>query len=316
MLGPLMVDLQGTELTSEEKDLIKHPLIGGLILFSRNYTDPAQLKELIRNIRSTREELLLAVDQEGGRVQRFQEGFSKLPPCLDFSKTYATSPDKGLSEAKHYGYIMAKEVLQQQLDFSFAPVLDVHRGCNEVIANRAFGETEDTVVHLAAAYMEGMRQAGMATVGKHFPGHGSVSLDSHLGLPVDEREYAQVLQSDMQPFISLHPKLQAIMPAHILFPTIDAEYPVGFSRHWLQDILRKQVGFSGAIISDDLSMGGATQQFDKVITRAELALEAGCDMVLICNQPQDVVDVLDHLHYDIRPESSHRLSVMRASKTH
>jgi len=311
--GPLMLDLVGTTLMPDERKLIQHPGVGGLIFFSRNFESKPQLLELVAEIKALRPSLLLAVDQEGGRVQRLQDGFTRIPPMQAFGRFYEERPSEAVELAKECAWLMAAEVLACGIDFSFAPVLDVDDRHCKVIANRAFSPKPASVAALGKAFIEGMREAGMASTGKHFPGHGAVKGDSHLELPVDQREFVEVMAHDGASFQALMPNgMDAVMPAHILFPKVDSQ-PVGFSQHWLQKVLRTQLGFQGVIFSDDLSMAGAVGA-GTYGQRAALALQAGCDMVLACNNRDGALEVLAWLEEN-EPEPSDKLSSMLASKT-
>jgi beta-N-acetylhexosaminidase len=307
-LGPVMLDLHGTELLAQERELLAHPAVGGVILFSRNYESPEQLQALTAAVHDARHpRLLLAVDQEGGRVQRFRDGFTHLPPAGDFGKIHDSDPERGRRLAENAGWLMAAEVLAAGVDLSFAPVLDLDYGVSGVIGDRAFHRDPEIVGTLALAYQRGMHQAGMATVGKHFPGHGAVAVDSHLDLPVDDRQFADLEMNDLRPFARLAANgMEAVMAAHILFPAIDSQ-PAGFSRFWITQLLREQMGFQGAVFSDDLSMGGAQWAGDYA-ARADMALDAGCDMVLVCNHPEEAVQVVEHLENYRAPASSMRLA--------
>lgn len=298
-----MLDVAGLTLTSREKALINHPNTGAVILFARNFQSPDQVQELIADIRSARRgEVLLAVDQEGGRVQRFQTGFTRLPPA----SAYAQNP--GLAKAA--GWLMASELLSIGIDFSFAPVLDVDCGVSEIIGNRSFSREPLEAAHLAGAFMAGMKAAGMAATGKHFPGHGAVALDSHLTLPVDERDLESIRAKDLLPFRQLIDQgLDAIMPAHVLYPQVDPN-PAGFSVFWLQTLLRRELGFNGTIFSDDLSMAGAAFA-GGFVDRAKLAQQAGCDMILVCNNPEAAEEVLEALPVNPDPLRQQRLEAMR-----
>lgn len=289
-LGALMLDLEGPVLTEAEKELIQQPHVGGIILFARNFRDVAQVSALVQSIRALRPELIIAVDQEGGRVQRFREGFVKLPPMKVFGDLFATDPDTARQRSYQCGWLMASEVLAVGVDISFAPILDVDCGVSQVIGDRAFHADPEIAVKLLRDFIRGMHDAGMAATGKHFPGHGSVAADSHLALPVDERPWAEIEAHDLKPFAALARELQGIMPAHVVYSKVDPQ-PAGFSPFWLQDILRERLGFDGVIFSDDLSMEGAVAT-GSFADRANAALDAGCDMVLVCNHRQGALEVL------------------------
>lgn len=293
LLGPVVTDLQGTELSSQEREWLLHPAVGGLIFFARNYSSVNQLIDLVGAVRAIRPELILMVDQEGGRVQRFKSGFTRLPPLQKIGQQLSVSSDRALSLARQHGWLMASEVLSVGIDLSLAPVLDCDFDRSEVIGDRAFSAGEEQVISLAEAYIEGMQQAGMAATGKHFPGHGLVAHDSHLTLPDSDLSLEAVRDSHMRVFTALADKLNGIMPAHIVFSAVDSR-PVGFSKRWLQSILREQLGFRGVIFSDDLAMEGAGWA-GGYPERAEAALTAGCDLVLVCNQPAGARQVLEHL---------------------
>mgnify|MGYP000276831853 CR=1 FL=1 len=309
-LGPLILDLQSTRLRPEEKDLLLSPYTGGVIFFARNFECKSQLMDLIGEVRQLRGDLLLAVDQEGGRVQRFKEGFTRLPPMQAFYTLYQKVPERALALAENTGWLMAAELLATGLDFSFAPVLDVDNNRCAVIADRAFAPEPDAVIDLAGAFIRGLHAAGMAATGKHFPGHGSVSGDSHLVRPVDDRSWKEIEATDLRPFKMLSTQLQAVMPAHITFPAVDSQ-PVGFSSVWLREVLRQELGFEGVIFSDDLSMKGASGA-GGYAKRAEKALTAGCDMVLACNNQAGALEILRWLERENFPAST-RLSSMAGS---
>ncbi len=282
-----MLDVAGLTLTQAEEEKINHPNTGAVILFSRNYQDPEQVTQLINNIRAARNgNILIAVDQEGGRVQRFRQGFTRLPPA----SSYAQNPEL----AESAGWLMAAELLAVGVDFSFAPVLDIDCGVSEIIGNRSFSTDPTLATRLSSLFRKGMNEAGMAATGKHFPGHGAVALDSHLTLPVDERELDSIRSKDLLPFKQLIDEgLEGIMPAHVVYSKVDPN-PAGFSPFWIQQILRQELNFNGTVFSDDLSMEGAASVGD-FPERARLAQLAGCDMILVCNNPAAAEQVLDTL---------------------
>ncbi len=298
-LGPVTLDLEGLELTAEERELLRHPAVGGVILFSRNYRDPDQLAALTTAIHALREpRLLISVDQEGGRVQRCREGLTRLPPAARFGQLARRHPQHARQAAEAVGWLMAAELRVLGVDFSFAPVLDLDRGVSGVIGDRAFADTINGVSDLARAWCEGARAAGMASVGKHFPGHGGVAADSHAELPSDDRRFEAIAMEDLVPFERLiRHGLEAVMPAHVLYPHVDAR-PAGFSPYWLKEILRGQLAFQGVIFSDDLNMGAAAAG-GGYADRARAALDAGCDILLICNNRPAALEMVDALrHYD------------------
>ncbi len=271
-----MLDIAGTWLTAEDRQVLRQPQVAGLILFARNIEDPRQVRELSAAIRAVRPDLLLAVDQEGGRVQRLRQGFVRLPAM----RALADNPNAE-HLAEQCGWVMATEVLAAGLDLSFAPVLDLDHQRSAVVGSRSFEGDAQRATLLAGAFIRGMNAAGMAATGKHFPGHGWAEADSHVAIPVDERSLEQIRAVDLQPFAQLSQKLAAVMPAHVIYPQVDSQ-PAGFSRRWLQDILRGELAFDGVIFSDDLSMAGAHVVGDAAC-RIEAALTAGCDMGLVCN---------------------------------
>ncbi|HXZ54620.1 MAG TPA: beta-N-acetylhexosaminidase [Burkholderiales bacterium] len=306
--GPVMLDVAGLQLAAEEKDLLRHPSTGGVILFARNFESPGQLAALTRDIRTQRPELLIAVDQEGGRVQRFKEGFTRIPPMRVLGERWEVDAGGARALAESIGYVIAVELRRHGVDFSFAPVLDVDFGSSSVIGDRAFSEEPTVVAALAGALVAGLAAGGAASVGKHFPGHGYAEADSHFAVPVDERGFDDIDASDLHPYRELIARgLAGVMPAHVIYPRVD-DRPAGYSRIWLRDILRGHLGFDGMIFSDDLSMEGARIAGGPP-ERALAAIEAGCDMVLLCNAPEAVPGVLEALK-DRSPEPR-RLTLMR-----
>ncbi len=310
-LGPLMVDLAGQELSAQDHEVLAHPLVGSVILFTRNYADPAQLLRLVAQIHAVRSpRLLVAVDHEGGRVQRFRTGFTPLPPLRLIGHQYDLDRGAGLELARRHGWLMASELLACGLDISFAPCVDLDYGFSAVIGDRAFHGRAAAVGDLAVAYMHGMRDAGMAATAKHFPGHGAVVADSHLALPVDRRELLD-LAEELTPYRRLIDNgLPAVMVAHILFPKVDT-LPASLSRRWIGEVLRGQLGFSGTVFADDLSMAGAASCGD-ILARATQALAAGCDVLPVCNSRPSVLRLLAELHVVPDPASHLRQARLRA----
>jgi beta-N-acetylhexosaminidase len=294
-LGPVMMDVAGHSLTKEEREALAHPLVGGVILFARNYESPEQLRALTADIRSVRSPaLLIAVDQEGGRVQRFREGFTRLPPMRKLGELFDSAPSVAMNLAFNLGVVLATELKSHGVDFSFTPVLDLDFSQSGVIGDRAFHVDPFAVAQLAGNLIDGLASLGVGAVGKHFPGHGFATADSHVACAIDERPLNEIEATDMAPYRELIPRgLAAIMPAHVVYPNVD-ERPAGFSKIWLQDILRGRYGFEGLIFSDDLSMQAASVA-GGVVERAQAALAAGCDMVLVCNAPEEAQKVLDGL---------------------
>jgi len=309
-LGPLMIDVTGLALTAEESGRLRDPRIGGVILFSRNYSDFEQLRELVRELHAVRSPpLLVAVDQEGGRVQRFRDGFTALPPARWLGREFDVDADHGRELARACGWLMAAELRDAGIDISFAPVVDLDLGFSEVIGDRAFHKDAEAVATLAASYMNGMRTAGMMAVAKHFPGHGAVVADSHLELPVDHRELAE-LADDLMPYRRLIDNgLGGVMMAHVKYPAIDRRI-ASLSPYWVRTELRRNMGFAGAVFSDDLSMSAAGI-VGSMPERVRQAMDAGADMALICNDPDAVARTLDELGDLGDPASLARLVAMR-----
>ncbi len=310
-LGPVMCDVAGFTLTDAERETLRHPLAGGVILFARNFESPDQLAALCREIHELRSPaLIIAVDHEGGRVQRFRQGFTRIPAMRKLGELHASSPRDALLSAQDVGYVLAAELLAHGVDLSFAPVLDLDFGQSRVVGDRAFHRDANVTAMLAHAVASGMREAGMGSVGKHFPGHGFAEADSHVEMPVDERDFDAIWAEDIAPYRGpLCRTLAGVMPAHVVYSSIDPA-PAGFSPFWLQEVLRKRVGFDGVIFSDDLTMEGATLAGD-IVSRAEAAHAAGCDMVLVCNRPDLTRELLTRWHPVLRPESADRIAALK-----
>jgi len=307
-LGPVMLDIGGLELTTEEKGRLCHPAVGGVILFARNFESPRQLLALTGEIRALRRpQLLIAVDQEGGRVQRFQNGFTRIPPMRAFGRRWKSGAEEARNLAEAAGYVIAVELRAHGVDFSFAPVLDVDFGASSIIDDRAFSDEPAVIAALAESFVSGLKSGGVASGGKHFPGHGYVKADSHVDVPVDERPLEAIEAADLEPYRGLIGRgLDAVMPAHVIYPAVDSR-PAGFSPVWLRDILRGRLGFEGMIFSDDLSMEGASVAGGP-LERAQVALEAGCDMVLLCNAPESAGVLLEGLRaYALDPVRAERM---------
>jgi len=294
-LGVLMLDVQGLELTREDREVLGRPQVGGVILglHGRNYASITQLQELVASIRECNPNMLLAVDQEGGRVQRFRQDFTRIPPMFVFGELYGKDPARAVNAARQCGWLMAAEVLSCGLDISFAPVIDLFSSVSRVIGDRAFSRDPEVVAELARAFVSGMHEAGMKATGKHFPGHGSVIADSHDELPVDERPLDLLLTTDLLPFVACADFFDAMMPGHVLYPRVDNRC-AALSRIWLQEILRDRLGYDGIIFSDDLSMAAAESVGD-IVKRADAALGAGCDMILVCNDRPRALEVISWL---------------------
>lgn len=310
-LGVLMLDLLSTSLSEQERELLQSPVVGGVILFARNYESPEQVRALCAQIKACNPNVLIAVDQEGGRVQRLKDSFTVLPAMHAFAKYWEQDQALALQQAQSVGWLMAAEVLSAGIDMSFAPVLDINTGRSAVIGNRAFGDTPEQVSALANAFMEGMHEAGMATTGKHFPGHGSVEADSHTALPIDTRTFAQIEAFDLAAFALSKGHLDAVMPAHVIYSQVDP-HCAGFSAYWLQEVLRGTLQFDGVIFSDDLAMAGAAAA-GNIEQRVDAALTAGCDMVLVCNDPELALAAKAHLEA-LRQPANPRIGRMLARK--
>jgi beta-N-acetylhexosaminidase len=311
-LGPVMVDVSGLELTADDVERLQHPLVGGVILFARNFAAPLQLIQLAHSIRELRSPtLLIAVDHEGGRVQRFRHGFTAIPAMRELGRLFDRDPAQALAAARGCGYVIASELQAHGVDFTFAPVLDVDYGESGVIGDRALHSNPDIVATLAEALHGGLNAAGMTSVGKHFPGHGYVRADSHFDVPVDDRPMAEIAANDLVPFQRLaRAGMGAVMPAHVVYPKVDAK-PAGFSGVWLQKVLRDRLQFDGLVFSDDLTMEGA-RTAGGMVARANAALNAGCDMVLVCNDPRAQDTVLEGLERrSVAPTLARRLERMR-----
>jgi beta-N-acetylhexosaminidase len=309
-LGPVMLDLAGTELGAEDRRRLMHPLAGGVILFSRNYSGPEQLSRLTTDLHALRNpQLIVAVDHEGGRVQRFREGFTAIPSMRELGRLWDTGAQRARQLAHDVGLVLASELRAHGVDLTMAPVLDVDYSASSVIGDRALHSDPQAVSELARALVRGFRQAGMNGVGKHFPGHGHVRADSHLEVPLDERSFDEIEAADLVPFRRMiDAGLGGIMPAHVIYPRVDSR-PAGFSPVWLRQVLRSGLGFDGAVFSDDLSMEGASVE-GGVIERAQAALAAGCDMVVVCNDPDAVDELLGGLEYSMPAVSLARLARM------
>lgn len=307
--GPLIIGVSGLALSAEERERLMHPSICGVSLFTRNYASPAQLKALTAEIHALRP-LIIAVDHEGGRVQRFRERFTRIPPMRSLGECYVRDADRALRLAYQIGLVIGHELLAHGVDFSFGPVLDIDHGNSSVIGHRSFHSDANIVAELASALQRGSHDAGMATVGKHFPGHGFAKADSHVELPRDDREYSQLKESDLVPFARLSAEgMESVMPAHVVYEKVDSQ-AAGFSRRWLQDILRGELGFGGAIMSDDLGMEGAASM-GGMTARADAALAAGCDIILSCNDPVASAELMAHLGAS-NPESAARIARLQA----
>lgn len=311
LIGPIMADIPGQELTQEDRDLLRHPLVGGVILFTRNYRDPAQLAALCKDLLAVKSpRLLIAVDHEGGRVQRFRVGFTRIPAMAGLGRLYLEDAVRACDEASDYATTIGRELSGFGIDLCFAPVLDVDTGLSQIIGDRAFAGDPATVIALARAFRAGLNRAGLAATGKHFPGHGNVTADSHLELPVDRRSMSEIEVLDLAPFKALiDDGIESLMMAHVRYTALD-ETPASLSRKWIASLLRRKLGYDGAIFCDDLSMHGAAV-VGSMEDRARMALDAGCDMLPVCNDRPACAALLDALH-DVRPRptASRRLMTL------
>jgi beta-N-acetylhexosaminidase len=310
-LGPVMLDIEGRSLSPADRDLLREAAVGGVILFTRNYESPDQIADLVAEIRALRTPpLLVAVDHEGGRVQRFREGFTEIPPMRRIGQEFDRDAEAGLQAAREAGWLIASELRAAGIDLCFAPCVDLDWGVSEIIGNRSFHRKPDTVAELATAFAWGLRSAGMAAVAKHFPGHGAVLADSHLKLPVDRRDYGLILD-DLRPYDRLigNGAIAGVMLAHIVYEQID-RLPAGFSEYWIQRELRSRLGFVGAVFCDDLSMK-ATSDYGSMAERGRRALDSGCDMILVCNDRDAAHEAVDALN-----DYSNPLSLVRLARLH
>ena len=310
-LGPVFVDVAGLELTPDDIERLQHPQVGGVVLFARNFAAPLQLIQLTHSIRELRRpSLLIAVDHEGGRVQRFRHGFTSIPAMRELGKLWDRDPAQALAAARGCGFVIGSELQAHGVDITFAPVLDVDYGESSVIGDRALHRDANVIAVLAEALQAGLNAAGMISVGKHFPGHGYVRADSHLEVPVDDRTLAEITAADLVPFQRLARQLGGLMPAHVIYPKVDSK-PAGFSSVWLQKILREKLGFAGLVFSDDLAMEGASTA-GGMMARANAALNAGCDMVLLCNDPRAQDALLEAMERrPVAPTLARRLEKLR-----
>ena len=312
-LGPVMLDILGHQLTNADRARLVHPLAGGVILFQRNYASPEQIAELCADIRAQRApELLIAVDHEGGRVQRFREGYTPIPAMAELGAVWDVDRSAARRRVEAAGFVIATELTASGVDFSFTPVLDIDFGRSRVIGTRAFHRDAAAVGELASALIAGLTRGGAAAVGKHFPGHGFAGEDSHVEIPLDSRTLSEIRAVDLAPYRRLVRQLGGVMPAHVIYPEVD-RVPAGFSRIWLQDVLRSEIGFDGLIFSDDLSMQGAAVA-GGIVARADAAISAGCDMVLVCNRPELADELLDGLSWSADTLREERLALMRSTR--
>ena len=307
----LMIDIEGPFLSQEDIELIGSPHVGGLILFERNFLDRNQITDLCFEIKSKKPEIIIAVDQEGGRVQRFKKGFSQIPPMQRLGDLVSYDKHAGLDLCKNAGWLIASELIASGIDLSFSPVLDLDQDLSSIIGDRAFSDQIDIVIECARAFIFGMNEAGMACVGKHFPGHGSISEDSHLEKPIDRRALNEIENKDLIPFKELINNLDGIMTAHILFPEVD-ERITTFSKIWIKQILKEQMKFEGMIFSDDLSMEG-TNEFKSFYDKTKNAIISGCEMILICNNREGAKDALKYFEENNIEASEKTFSMLMAN---
>jgi len=305
--GRLMLDIDGKSLSSEDKKLISNKHVGGLIFFSKNFESFQQISNLVKEVREIKENILIAVDQEGGRVQRFNNEFTKIPSMQEIARFAKEHNDPSI--CKDIGWLTSSELIATGIDINFAPVLDIDESTSSIIGTRAFSNNPDEVTSMASDYIDGMHQAGMSSTGKHFPGHGGVAEDSHKELPEDIRQLDDLMNFDIRPYIKLANKLDAIMCAHILFPNIDKSIP-SFSEHWIKETLRNKINYDGLIFSDDLTMLGAGGE--PCSEKARKSIQAGCDMVLVCNNRKEIEGVIN-IFDEIGVEPSEKLSKMKKS---
>ena len=305
--GKVMLDIAGTDLSDEDTNLISNKHVGGLILFSRNFESYEQLKSLIKQVKSIKHNILIAVDQEGGRVQRFDGDFTSIPSMNKIASFARKNKDYKIF--KEVGWLISSELLSAGVDINFTPVLDIDDNNQSIIGDRSFSEDIDEIVKCSSYLIDGMHEAGMKSTGKHFPGHGSVYEDSHLELPVDQKKLKYLLEHEILPYIALKNKLDAVMCAHILFQNVDSEIP-SFSNKWIKNILKKRLGYQGIVFSDDLSMAGAGK--DNSIAKYLKSIDAGCDMAIICNDREGVIEILDFLNEN-NFDLNNRLSIMKKS---
>lgn len=308
-----MLDVQGLQLSELERQTLLHPMVGGVIMFARNYQSRKQMAALIASIKTLRvPELLIAVDQEGGRVQRFQQEFTRLPAAEHFGKRWHQDKQRAPIEAYQSAKTMASELVDIGVDFSFAPVFDVSSQDSEVIGDRCFHPDPKVAIELLGAYMDGMRSAGMVAIAKHFPGHGGVSGDSHHCLPCDQRELSVIEEHDLLPYKEYAQDIEGVMTAHVLFDKCDPQIPT-YSSFWIKTVLRDKLGFDGVVFSDDLTMQGAVDVESSIIARAQLAIAGGCDMLLVCNRPDLAKELIEGLNFDLSENHSSKLSSLSAN---